>query len=67
MIQPEPPASGRPVYTPEPGDTADDLIAHLKADVAWLESVIEAARGDLSDNDVSGAEAVLRYSGVKQP
>lgn len=57
--------SGRPIYTPESGDTQFDLLVHCRADIAWLELVIISAREALIYGDVSGAETVLRHSGVR--
>ena len=58
------PFSNRPKYTPEPGDTPDDIIAALRKEIDWLELVIRTARDDLGDGDDSSAFIVLKHSGV---
>lgn len=59
------PSSNRPTYTPGLGDTSDDMISHLQADIAWLESVIRMARDDIGGGDDSSAYIVLKHSGVQ--
>ena len=58
------PTTARPKYVPEPGDTPDDIIAHLQRDIEWLELVIREAREDLRDYNDHDAYIILKHSGV---